>query len=458
MATVSPRSLRCVRSLVRVSNRRLYSVSIEDSIPAAKRRHVPTSGAYPQGFSVAGVNVGVKPSNTQFPDVALLESDRDCSAAAVFTKSHFAAAPVLVDKEVLTKSKGQGLRAIIINAGCANAVTGEGGMQDARKMVEDTDRGRKGQPFSSTATPQSLVMSTGVIGTRLPIDRILSGISKARSLLSPSHASWLSTARAICTTDTFPKLRSTTFKLPSSPSTTYSLAGIAKGAGMIHPDMAPHATLLSAFCTDVLIPASTLRPLLTYAADRSFHAISVDGDTSTNDTLAILANGAAGGSAVQSPDSEDGLAFRDVLTAFAQSMAHLVVRDGEGATKFVHIRVTQARSHEEARAIAQHIATSPLVKTALFAEDANWGRIFAKAGTTPGITAGAIVPERTGLSFVPADGSREMSLVEDGEPAKVDEERAKEVLGFEDLEIVLRLGTGEEEASYWTCDFSHECE
>lgn len=222
---------------------------------------------------------------------------------------------------------------------------------------------------------------------------------------------------------------------------------------MIHPNM---ATLLGVMCTDVPVAASVLKPLLSYAADRSFNAISIDGDTSTNDTLALLANGAAGGEEIASTDSKDALAFREVLTEFARSLAHLVVRDGEGATKFVHIRVTDARSYDDAFRVAQHIACSPLVKTALYAEDANWGRVLAKAGTVPGVAAGAMNPAATSLKFVPADGSPEMVLLKNGEPTALNEDRAKEVLAFEDLEIVLSLGTGSEDASYWTCDFSHE--
>ena len=437
------------RSVNQSMQKRFYSAPLEGTIPPAKKRFVPESGTYPKGFRAAGVHVGVKASNTRFPDVALIESEVDCNAAAVFTKCEFAAAPVVLDKEILEQTNGEGIRSVVINSGCANAVTGKTGFENARKMVGQVDSSRG----SSSSKPSTLVMSTGVIGNQLPINKILGGIPKAREILEGSHNAWLSTARAICTTDTFPKLRSKTFSLPSSPGTTYSLAGMSKGAGMIHPNM---ATLLGVMCTDVPIASHVLKPLLTYAADRSFNAISVDGDTSTNDTLALLANGAAGGNTISSAESEDALAFRAILTDFARSLAHLVVRDGEGATKFVHIRIADARTYEEAFKVAQHIAQSPLVKTALYAEDANWGRFLAKAGTVPGVAKGAMNPAATSLKFVPADGSEEMVLLKDGEPTALDEARAKEVLAFEDLEVVLSLGTGKEEASYWTCDFSHE--
>lgn len=359
-----------------------------------------------------------------------------------------------VSRETLLKRNGEGIRAIIINSGCANAVTGKGGLGDAINMGRGVDACLAPSPPSSS----TLVMSTGVIGQRLPISRILSGIPNAYSSLRSTHDSWLRTARAICTTDTFPKLASKTFSLPSSPSTTYTIAGMTKGAGMIHPNM---ATLLGIICTDAPIPASVLQPLLTHVVDRSFNAISVDGDTSTNDTLALLANGAAGGSPVLSLDSEDGKAMIKTLTTFTQELAQLVVRDGEGATKFVHVRVVNSPSYEDAKRIASTIARSPLVKTALYGKDANWGRILCAVGYTQGVSEGTVVPERTSVSFVPVDGSEELELLVRGEPEAVDEMRAGRILECEDLEIRVDLGggesgTGAEEASYWFCDFSHE--
>ncbi len=222
---------------------------------------------------------------------------------------------------------------------------------------------------------------------------------------------------------------------------------------MIHPNM---ATLLGILCTDAPITPATLQTLLTHAADRSFNSISIDGDTSTNDTVAILANGAAGGPPITSPHSADGLAMRDTLTSFAADLSKLVVRDGEGATKFVHVRVTHAATYADAKKVAASVAKSPLVKTALYGKDANWGRILCAVGYTPGLSAGAVVPESTSVSFVPADGSGELRLLVDGEPEVVDEGRAARILEAEDLEIRVVLGSGLQEASYWFCDFSHE--
>ena len=443
---------------------RNYSAPVDSSIPASKTKYVPTSGTYPKGFSVSGTHVGVKASNTTKPDVALIASDRACNGAAVFTTNKFQAAPVQVSRSVLEKRNGAGLRSIIINSGCANAVTGTGGLDDAQQMASTTSSHFQSEDNDSSQGPNSLVMSTGVIGQRLPLQKILSGIPKAYAALSSTHQSWLSTARAIMTTDTFPKLLSTTFTLPSShhSGTTYSLAGMTKGAGMIHPNM---ATLLGILCTDAPIAPSALQPLLKTAVTHSFNSISIDGDTSTNDTVAILANGAAAPSpstpSITSADSPDYTAMQEVLTAFSQRLAQLVVRDGEGATKFVQITVRSAPSYKDAHLIASTISRSPLVKTALYGKDANWGRILCSIGYTQGLSPNAVVPEKTNVSFVPAENSASKSegvlkLLVNGEPEAVDEARAARLLEDEDLEILVDLGTGREEARYWTCDFSHE--
>lgn len=421
-------------------------------IPAKKQKYVSTSGTYPLGFQAAGVIVGVKPNNTTKPDVALLTSDRPCAAAAVFTKNKFQAAPVTFSRDLLKKTNGR-VQSVIINSGCANAVTGKGGLEDAVKMSQETDK-------ATGAADSTIVMSTGVIGQRLPLQKILDGVPKAHQALGSSHDHWLTAATAICTTDTFPKLISRTFTLPSSPGVTYHLAGLTKGAGMIHPNM---ATLLGIITTDAPVSSALIPGLLKSAVDRSFNSITIDGDTSTNDTVALLANGAAGGTEITSASSLDYQAFASVLSAFAIDLAKLIVRDGEGATKFVTIRVTDAASEAGARKIASTIARSPLVKTALYGRDANWGRILCATGysllSEPGAPVNEvaeIVPDQTNVSFVPTDGSAELKLLVNGEPELVDETRASEILQAEDLEILVRLGTGKEEATYWTCDYSHE--
>lgn len=270
----------------------------------------------------------------------------------------------------------------------------------------------------------------------------------------------MAAAKAICTTDTFPKLLSRRFTLPSSTPLEYRLAGMTKGAGMIHPNM---ATLLGIIVTDAPIAPTLLPALLKAATDKSFNSITIDGDTSTNDTVALLANGAAGGSQISTPRSPDYEAFQSILTEFATELAKLIVRDGEGATKFVTIRVTESSSEEAARKIASTIARSPLVKTALYGKDANWGRILCATGyslisepAAPVNYVLEVVPEKTNVSFIPTDGSAELKLLVNGEPELVDEERAAEILELEDLEILVKLGTGDKEATYWTCDYSHE--
>lgn len=442
-----------VRETPSVDQWRLYSAQIDGAIPAAKQKYVPSSGTYPKGFVASGTHVGIKATNTRFPDLAIIASEKPCSAAAVFTKNKFQAAPVTRSRETLERRSGEGLRGIVINSGCANAVTGKGGLEDATSMARALD-----SQFKPPSDPSgTLIMSTGVIGQRLPIQKITDAIPKGFSELSSSHESWLAAARAICTTDTFPKLLSRTFSLPSSQGATYSIVGMTKGAGMIHPNM---ATLLGILCTDAPIPASALQPLLTHAVDRSFNSISVDGDTSTNDTVALLSNGAAAPSPLTPkilPGDPDYTALEGILTSFTQSLSQLVVRDGEGATKFVHIHVSHAPSYKDAKIIASTIARSPLVKTALYGKDANWGRILCAIGYADGLSPGAVIPERTSVSFASKRTGEKVETLKDGEPEVVDESRAALVLAEEDLEILVDLGhDSREEASYWTCDFSHE--
>lgn len=243
---------------------------------------------------------------------------------------------------------------------------------------------------------------------------------------------------------------------------------MTKGAGMIHPNM---ATLLGIIATDAPVSPALIPSLLRSAVDSSFNSITIDGDTSTNDTVALLANGAAGGREVVDEQGPDYAALASAVRSLATDLAQLVVRDGEGATKFVTVQVTESSSEAAARKVASTIARSPLVKTALYGRDANWGRILcatgysllSEPGSSASVTAAAdeaanavVVPEKTSVSFVPTDGSAELKLLVNGEPEAVDEARASEILQAEDLHILVRLGTGEKEAKYWTCDYSHE--
>ncbi len=415
--------------------------SVASSPSESKSRFVPQDGQYPQGFKVAGIHCGIKKNGKH--DLAIVTSDSPCNASAVFTKNLFQAAPVTVSRNVIKNRAGTGIRAIVVNSGCANAVTGEGGLQDAARMGRDVDR----LVGSSDSMSGTLIMSTGVIGQRLPLDAIVKGIPKVFKQRADTHAAWLDTAKAFCTTDTFPKLMSQEFSFSGRP--TYRIAGIAKGAGMIHPDM---ATLLGFMATDAPVSPAALKSILQYAIERSFNAISVDGDMSTNDTVALLANGAAGGAIIEE-SHQDYLLLRNIVTNFATDLAKLVVRDGEGATKFVTIKVKDALTFQDAKRVASTIATSSLVKCALYGQDANWGRILCATGYA-GVP---IEPFKTNVSFNPTDGSHPLRLLSNGEPEDIDEARASEILAMEDLEIEVSLGTGGgQNATYWTCDFSHE--
>lgn len=272
-------------------------------------------------------------------DLALIASttSQAASAAACFTKNVFQAAPVQVSRSVLLNSGGRA-RSLIVNSGCANAVTGKKGLENAWTMAKNADKVLEHSVADlGQAESETLVMSTGVIGQHVQIDKILSSLQELPSRLGDDYNSWASTAQAFMTTDTFPKLRTRSFTLGGQE---VRLVGIDKGAGMIHPQMGPpHATLLGMIATDAAIEPKALQNALTYAVVRSFNSISVDGDMSTNDTVVALANGASGSRAITTESSSDYEIFQQELTDFATELASLVVRDGEGATKFVKITV-----------------------------------------------------------------------------------------------------------------------
>jgi glutamate N-acetyltransferase / amino-acid N-acetyltransferase len=321
---------------------------------------------FPRGYLLGGIHSGVK-KDASILDLGVLlsTSSRPTSAAATFTRNAFQAAPVAVSKAVLEQTAGRA-RALVVNSGCANAVTGRQGLADAWAMGRATDA-LLVPASSSSSSSETLVMSTGVIGQSLPISKILTALRPHGPLvhkLGHGFAAWEATARAFMTTDTFPKLRARTLSLGNGR--TYRIAGIDKGAGMIHPDMvgvprpstsAPHATLLGCIATDAPVTPAALQSALDYAVQRSFNAISIDGDMSTNDTVVLFANGAGadeGGELSarkteaeidETRDPGAFILFRDDLTDFMQELAQLVVRDGEGATKFVTISVEVRVEH-----------------------------------------------------------------------------------------------------------------
>jgi glutamate N-acetyltransferase / amino-acid N-acetyltransferase len=381
----------------------------------------------PRGFRFAGVAAGIK--KTGAADFAAVVSERPCSAAATFTRNAFPAAPVLYDRE-LVRSNPSGLRGVAINSGCANACTGDEGLTDAALMARLAEEAF-GVPLRSVA-----IMSTGVIGPRLPIDRIRAGAELAAAALSTEGAG--DASRAIMTTDTRPKVA---FREAGAAR----LWGMCKGAGMIHPNM---ATMLAVVVTDAAVAPAALDAALRAAVDVSFNCISVDGDMSTNDTVLALANGGAG----EVEASEFGAA----LTGLCQDLAQQIVRDGEGATKFITIRVNGAASAADARLAAKAVANSPLVKTAFYGGDANWGRILAAVG----YSGAAVDPARAGLSIEAGTGEVRtgegaLQLVGHGRPLAYSEEAATAIFAGPEISVTVELGLGEGSATVWTCDLSH---
>jgi glutamate N-acetyltransferase/amino-acid N-acetyltransferase len=381
--------------------------------------------AAPKGFIAGTAQCGLKKKGGE--DLAIIFSERPAVAAAVFTRNLVCAAPVIVSRAHL---KFRTHRAIVVNSGGANACTGEAGLRDARRTTEIVAE------YFNCDDREVLVASTGVIGVRLDMAKIESGIRTATAALSRKAGSRVS--EAIMTTDTRPKLASRALRLNGRRVT---IAGVAKGAGMIHPNM---ATMLSFVTTDAAISKPALQAALREAVNRSFNRVSVDGDTSTNDTLAVLANGAAENAPIAKADGADYEAFTRALTDVCRDLAIQIARDGEGARKLITIRVRRAPSERDAERIAATIATSPLVKTAIAGEDANWGRILAAAG-------------RSGAKF---DVSQveikigNLAVARRGGGLSFSEARALEILRRDEVTITVDLHQGEAEVTEWTCDMT----
>jgi glutamate N-acetyltransferase/amino-acid N-acetyltransferase len=365
------------------------------------------------------------------PDLALIAADSEAVAAGVFTRNQFAAAPVLLCREHLKRGQA---RAILVNAGIANACTGEEGLHAAREMASMVAQGL-GAPREAI-----LVASTGVIGPQIPLPAIDRTVPKLIENLRSD--AWEDVARAIMTTDTVPKQASVQMALGDHLAT---ITGVAKGAGMIAPNM---ATLLVFVASDVAVSGEVLQELLRDAAEASFNRITIDGDTSTNDTLLALAGGRAGNPPITDAASEAGRVFAAGLQAVLVDLAKQIVRDGEGATKFIEVRIVRAADAGSARQVALTIANSPLVKTALFGEDANWGRVVAAAGRA-GV---AMDPARVALFF------DEVCVFREGKPVAGPEVEAEASRVFKGKEITIRLDLGAGDAGYsaYTCDLSYD--
>ncbi|HHW06169.1 MAG TPA: bifunctional glutamate N-acetyltransferase/amino-acid acetyltransferase ArgJ [Clostridia bacterium] len=386
----------------------------------------------PQGFTAAGVSAGIKESGKK--DMALIYAGKPCSAAGVFTQNLVKAAPVLLDMEHLKKTKGIA-QAIIVNSGNANACTGGQGMQDARAMAQLTAAKLGIEPETV------LVSSTGVIGQLLPMEKVEAGVALAAASLSKAGSR--DAAEAIMTTDTKPKEIAVKFTLQGKEVT---IGAMAKGAGMIHPNM---ATMLCFITTDAVIEPAALKQALQTAVDATFNMLTVDGDTSTNDTVLILASGLAGHEELT--EGSDGYAdFVDALTYACGDLARKIAADGEGATKLLEVEVRNAPSLRDARLVAKAVASSNLVKTALFGEDANWGRILCAAG----YSGAQFDPYKVDIYLKSRAGQLQTAAQGAGIP--FDEEQAALILKEKEITFILDLHGGEAGATAYTCDFSYD--
>jgi glutamate N-acetyltransferase/amino-acid N-acetyltransferase len=382
----------------------------------------------PRGFFWSATKAGIKASGRS--DVALAEVPMGASAAAMFTRNRVAAAPVVVGRAHLRKSKGR-VRAVLVNAGNANCATGEPGMAVAEQSCAALGAALE-------AAPQFIIpSSTGIIGVPLPVEKLVAAVPAVVAELADTEEALKSFATAIMTTDTRMKLASTEFSVGKK---TVRIAGVCKGSGMIHPNM---ATMLVYLFTDVDAEPKELPPMLKTAVDSTFNAISVDGDTSTNDTVLLLASGA---STVKLAGSGVAKKFSQALHAVCASLAEQVVRDGEGAEHLVRLRIAGAKSEEEARTVARSIANSPLVKTAWAGCDPNWGRILSSIGKS-GI---AVDPSKINIFIGPHQVCRH------GMAHPFDEKIVHEFMQQPEYEIKAELGRGKSSLEFLTCDLTVE--
>lgn len=381
---------------------------------------------FPKGFRASGVKAGIKKSGNL--DVALIYTEQEAAAAGTFTQNAVAAAPVLVSRKVI---EGGRAHAVVANAGCANACTGEQGLADAEKMVELAAAELHCQ------ASEVLVGSTGVIGVNLPMDKMAQGIKAAAAKLSASGSA--DAGNAIITTDTYSKACATKTMIGGKE---VRFGAIAKGSGMIQPNM---ATMLCFITTDAAIEPALLQEALSSVVDLTFNMISIDGDMSTNDMAVVLANGAAGNALIKDKGADYDAFYKTLLT-MCQGLSRRIASDGEGATKFLTIKVSSAESFAAAKTVAMSVAKSPLVKTAFFGEDPNWGRVICAVGYA-GVP---MIPEKTVVKF----GG--IPVYAYGTGADFAEEDLRKVMAEHDIEIEVDMGLGEAEATVWSCDFSYE--
>ncbi len=386
----------------------------------------------PQGFSAAGVHVGLRRKRK---DLALIVSETSATCAAVFTTNVMKGAPIVWNHEVLQKRDT--VRAIVVNSAYANSGTGVPGLIHARTMAETTAE------CLNLESEEVLVASTGLIGVHLPIEIVKTGIKSTAAQIGSDRSSGTSAAEAITTTDTFLKQMAVQFEIDGKMVT---MGAMAKGSGMVHPNM---ATTLGFITTDLSISAALLKKALSEIIAETFNMISVDGDTSTNDMVVILANGLAGNATINEETAEYAL-FHQALKMVALHLARSVAMDGEGATKLIEVTVSGAASIIDARKLARGVVASSLVKAAVFAEDANWGRIVAALGSA------GVQFEYTSLSIWMSSNETEVPLLLDGMPYWLDESLCRQVLGASEVKFRISIGEGDSSATAWGCDLTYD--
>ncbi len=384
----------------------------------------------PKGFSATGDHVGLKKKKK---DLSIIKSDVPAVSSAVFTQNVVKAAPVIWNMGVINNK----ICGIVVNSGNANACTGELGFKHTEIMAQtladciDCDK------------TNIMVNSTGVIGFHLPIDKVVEGIKKLAPSLDTSREASKRAAEGILTTDTYTKEIAVEFEICGK---IVKIGGIAKGSGMIHPNM---ATMLAFITTDIAISKQMLDKALKESADDSYNMISVDGDTSTNDTVTVLANGMADNKFIES-DDENYKKFKTAFDYVNKYLAKQIINDGEGVTKVLEVLVKGANTKDDARKIAKSVICSNLVKTAFFGEDANWGRILCAAG----YSGASFNPNKATISFSSLGGN--ITLFKSGEPLNFDEDKALQILRERKIQITLSLQDGNEEAAAWGCDLSYD--
>lgn len=381
---------------------------------------------FAKGFTAAGVKAGIKKSGNL--DVAVIYTKTQAVVAGTFTQNKVAAAPVYVSKEVVATGTAH---AIVANAGCANACTGQQGLDDAHKMAQIA------ADELGVNADDVIVGSTGVIGVSLPMDKLEAGIKDAVANLSADGSG--NACRAIITTDTHSKSVTCEFELSGK---TVRMGAIAKGSGMIRPNM---ATMLCYITTDIAIDQTLLQKAVSGCVEKSFNMISVDGDMSTNDMVIVLANGEANNAKI-TEENADYQIFFDKLMMLCTELAKQIAADGEGASKFLTINVKGAKSFADAKTVGMAIANSPLVKTAFFGEDPNWGRVICAVG----YSGADMVPEKTVVKF----GG--ITIFANGTGATYDEKALAHVMKEKDIVIDIELNMGQEDATVWSCDLSYE--